>query len=88
MIDLSPLPNSLIAFTHTYFAGRGSLSFLTKEALTFRLQKSADGFGVVLTETANTPGGRGRRCRASRSSLVVGRPARSSSARTSWCASR
>jgi hypothetical protein len=54
-IDLSPLPNSLIAFTHSAFAGRGVLNFLTKEALTFRLQKSADGIGVVLTETANTP---------------------------------
>src|SRR5262249_16870463 len=55
MIDLSPLPNSLLAFTQTTFAGRGSLSFLTKEAVTFRLQKSKDGFDVVLTETANTP---------------------------------
>jgi hypothetical protein len=55
VIDLSPLPNSLVAFSHTYFAGRGSLNFLTKEALTFRLQQSADGFGVVLTETGQSP---------------------------------
>ncbi len=55
MIDLAPLPNSLLAFAHTFFAGRGSLSFLTKEALTFRLQNSEKGFSVVLTETANTP---------------------------------
>jgi hypothetical protein len=55
MIDLSPLPNSLLAFTHTSFAGRGSLTFLTKEALTFRLQKSKEGFDVVLAETAGTP---------------------------------
>jgi hypothetical protein len=55
MIDLAPLPNSLVVFAHTYFAGRGSLVFLTKEALTFRLQKSPEGFGVVLTETADTP---------------------------------
>ena len=55
MIDLSPLPNSLLAFTQTTFAGRGSLTFLTKEAVTFRLQKSKDGFDVVLSETANTP---------------------------------
>jgi hypothetical protein len=55
VIDLSPLPNSLVAFSHTYFAGRGSLNFLTKEALTFRLQKSGDGFGVVLTETGQSP---------------------------------
>jgi hypothetical protein len=56
MIDLEPLPNSLLGFTHTYLAGRGSLTFLTKEALSFRLQKSRQGFGVVLTETANSEG--------------------------------
>ena len=55
MIDLSPLPNSLFAFTHSSFAGRGTLAFLTKEALTFRLQKSEKGFDVVLTETACNP---------------------------------
>ena len=55
VIELSPLPNSLVAFSHTYFAGRGSLQFLTKEALTFRLRKSEDGLGVVLTETAQQP---------------------------------
>ncbi len=51
-IDLEPLPNSLVAVRHTYFAGRAALSFLTLEALTFRLQDNADGFAVVLTETA------------------------------------
>lgn len=55
MIYLAPLPNSLLAFTHSAFAGRGALTFLTKEALTFRLQKSDDGIDVVLTETASTP---------------------------------
>jgi hypothetical protein len=54
MIELEPLPNSLLGFTHTYFAGRGSLTFLTQEALSFRLQKSRQGFRVVLTETANS----------------------------------
>jgi hypothetical protein len=44
-----------VAFSHTYFAGRGSLNFLTREALTFRLQKSGDGFNVVLTETGQSP---------------------------------
>ncbi|MGH0028649.1 MAG: hypothetical protein ACQGVC_02575 [Myxococcota bacterium] len=55
MIDLAPLPNTLLAFSHTWFAGRGSLTFRTKEALTFRLQKSSDGIGVVLTETGRSP---------------------------------
>jgi hypothetical protein len=51
VIELSPLPNSLLAVTHRYFAGRASLAFLTKEALTFRIQKGADGFSLVLAET-------------------------------------
>jgi hypothetical protein len=53
-IDLEPLPNSLVAMTHTQFAGRTTLGFVTKEALTFRLQQAADGFSVVLTETGGT----------------------------------
>ena len=71
MIDLSPLPNSLVAFTHTSFAGRGSLNFLTKEALTFRLQKSKDGFDVVLAETAGTPASV-EMLNGTRSSLIAG----------------
>jgi hypothetical protein len=55
MIDLEPLPNSLVAVTHTYFAGRAALVFLTKEASAFRLQKGGDGIAVVLAETATTP---------------------------------
>lgn len=71
MIDLSPLPNSLLAFTHTSFAGRGSLTFLTKEALTFRLQKSKDGFDVVLSETAGNSATE-ESLRETRSSLIAG----------------
>jgi hypothetical protein len=55
MIELEPLPNSLLAVSHTHFAGRVALSFQTEEALSFRMQKSDDGFAVILTETANTP---------------------------------
>ena len=55
MIDLAPLPNSLVAVSHTYFAGRAALAFLTEEALTFRLQRANDGIAVILTETAITP---------------------------------
>jgi hypothetical protein len=54
-IDLEPLPNALLAVTHTYFAGRAALAFLTQEAPAFRLQKGSDGFAVVLAETATTP---------------------------------
>jgi hypothetical protein len=56
VIELSPLSNSLLGVTHTYFAGRASLTFLTKEALTFRIQKVSDGFSVVLTETGTRSG--------------------------------
>ena len=53
MIDLTPLPNSLVAVSSVTLAGRGSLTFLTTEALAFRLQKSDEGLAVVLSETAN-----------------------------------
>jgi hypothetical protein len=52
VIDLEPLPNSLDALSHRYFAGRSAISFLTNEQLTFRIQEAADGFSVILTETA------------------------------------
>lgn len=54
-IDLEPLPNALVAVSHTYLAGRAALAFLTEEAPAFRLQKSSDGIAVVLAETAKTP---------------------------------
>jgi hypothetical protein len=52
LIDLDPLPNSLVAVSHTYFAGRASLAFLTKEPLTVRIQDRDPGFNVILAETA------------------------------------
>ena len=58
-IDLDPLPNALVAMTHGYFAGRTTLSFVTKESLSFRLQQASDGFTVVLTATGKAPGARG-----------------------------
>lgn len=54
-IDLEPLPNTLDGLSHRYFAGRASLGFLTDENLSFRVQEAADGFAVVLNETAMTP---------------------------------
>lgn len=51
-IDLDPLANTLQRVNHFYLAGRGTLTFLTDEALTFRNQKAEQGFSVVLTETA------------------------------------
>jgi hypothetical protein len=55
VIGLEPLANSLVAVTHLYLADRASLSFLTKEALTFRVQEREQGYAVVLLQTGNTP---------------------------------
>ncbi len=55
LIDLEPLPNTLEAIAHSYFVGRASLVFLTKEALTSRLQEADDGFSLILLETAQSP---------------------------------
>ena len=55
LIELEPLPNSLEAVSHTYFAGRASLAFLTDEPLTVRIQDRGQGFSVILAETARGP---------------------------------
>lgn len=52
LLELEPLPNTLVAASHVYLAGRGSLAFLAKEALTVRVQDGDEGFNVVLAETA------------------------------------
>lgn len=55
MIDLRPLDNTLAAVSSIYFAGRTSLAFLTKAPAQLRLQKGAEGFTVVLAQTAQDP---------------------------------
>jgi hypothetical protein len=52
LIELQPLPNTLAAVSHTYFAGRAGLSFLTRVPVQARVQDSATGFTVVLAQTA------------------------------------
>jgi len=52
LLELDPLPNALVAATQVYLAGRASVAFLTKEALTVRVQDRSDGFDVILAETA------------------------------------
>ncbi len=54
VIHLEPLPNSLRAVAHRYFAGRSTLVFLTVESPTFRVLEKADGFGLILSETAQS----------------------------------
>lgn len=53
-LTLDVLPNALESVAHTYFAGRGSLTFYTTEALTLRLQDREGGFGAALNETAKS----------------------------------
>jgi hypothetical protein len=50
-IELQPLPNTLAAVSHTYFAGRASLTFLTRVPAQVRVQTGGDGFTVVLGQT-------------------------------------
>jgi hypothetical protein len=52
VLELEPLPNTLLAASHVYLAGRASLAFLAKESLTVRVQNGDDGFSVILAETA------------------------------------
>lgn len=54
-IDLEPLPNTLEALDYRYFAGRATLSFMTREALSFRIQDSDTGYTVILNETSISP---------------------------------
>jgi hypothetical protein len=55
MIDLRPLDNTLAAVSHTYFAERASLTFLTRAPAQVRLQKGKDGFSLILGQTAQDP---------------------------------
>lgn len=54
VINLEPLPNRLVGVSHRYFAGRTSLVFLTEESPTFRVQDKSNGFGLILSETAQS----------------------------------
>ncbi len=54
VINLEPLPNTLTAVGHRYFAGRSSLVFLTDESPTFRVNEKPRGFGLILNETAQS----------------------------------
>jgi len=55
VLDLDPLPNQLKAVSHTYFAGRSTLGFLTRQPPVVRVQRRPEGFTVVLNETAASP---------------------------------
>jgi len=51
-LDLDPLPNQLEGASQSYFAGRSSLTFLTRQPAVVRFQDKPEGFNVVLNETA------------------------------------
>lgn len=55
LLELDPLPNKLRAVAHTYFAGRTSLTLLTDELPTVRVQDRDQGFHLILAETALDP---------------------------------
>lgn len=55
VLELDPLPNHLRAVSHTYFAGRSTLGFLTTQPPVVRVQRRAEGFTVVLNETGAAP---------------------------------
>jgi len=55
LLELDPLPNTLRAVAHTYFGGRTSLTLLTDELPTVRVQEREEGFHLILAETALDP---------------------------------
>jgi hypothetical protein len=57
-IQLAPVSNSLVAFSHVDVAGRATLEFLTAEPLVFRVQPGADGPSLILPQTAALPDAR------------------------------
>jgi hypothetical protein len=59
LLELDPLPNKLRAVAHTYFAGRTSLTLLTDELPTVRVQDREQGFHLILAETALDPAAQG-----------------------------
>ena len=84
LIELQPLPNTLAAVSHTYFAGRAGLSFLTRVPVQARVQDSRDRLhGGARADRARREGGvRTRRDPQARSCSAS---SRRSSARTCWC---
>jgi len=70
VVELEPLANSLLAVSHRHLAGRGTLAFLTTEALTFRIRERDDGFSLVLVGTGSSSEATGTITGAS-SSLVA-----------------
>lgn len=56
IFNFDPLPNQLTSVAHRYFSGRGSLTFLTKELLSPRLQQQDESFAIFMAETGMAEG--------------------------------
>jgi hypothetical protein len=70
-IQLAPVPNSLVAFSHVSLAGRATLEFLTRAPIAFRLQQGPAGPSLILPQTAALAEARGS-LEGVRSALVAG----------------
>ncbi len=57
-IQLAPVPNSLVAFSHVDVSDRATLEFLTAEPIVFRLQPGSAGPSLILPQTAALPDAR------------------------------
>ncbi len=55
LIELDPLPNTLEAVVHTYFAGRATIAFMTKEPITPSVRERGGDVQLALDETAQGP---------------------------------
>ncbi len=58
-IQLAPVPNSLVAFSHVSLASRATLEFLTREPIAFRMQQGAAGPSLILPQTSALADARG-----------------------------
>lgn len=56
LLELEPLPNTLVSVSLVGFGGRSALGFLTEVPAEVRIQKARSGFRVILNETALGPG--------------------------------
>jgi hypothetical protein len=57
-LQLEPVANSLVAFSHVDVADRATLEFLTAEPLVFRIQPGASGPSLILPQTGALPDAR------------------------------
>jgi hypothetical protein len=57
-MELAPVPNALVAFSHVSLGGRATLEFLTREPIAFRMQHGSSGPSLILPQTSALPDAR------------------------------